>query len=103
MLNFNEYWELYATYNNISIKYKLTEILFIRNEILAPGLEGGVEQFAFSISPTSYFTFSVHKVGGACGSSVKIKIKKNIKFIYNMFNWLYLYFILIYFIQFETI
>lgn len=55
--------------NNISIKYKLTELLFIRNEILAPGFEGGVEQFAFSISPTSYFTFSVHKVGGACGNS----------------------------------
>lgn len=48
---------------------QLTGVLFTRNVILAGGFDGGLEQFAFNISPGSYFTRSVHNVGGEWGSS----------------------------------
>lgn len=56
-------------YGNI----KLTGILFKRNVIVAPGFDGGVEQFDFRMSPGSYRSRSVNKVGGECGNSAKKK------------------------------
>lgn len=50
---------------------KLTGILFKRNVIVAPGFDGGVEQFDFRMSPGSYRSRSVYRVGGECGNSAK--------------------------------
>lgn len=44
-------------------KNELTGMLFSKNAIEAPGLDGCVEQFARNISPTSYFPSSVTKFG----------------------------------------
>lgn len=44
--------------------------------MLAPGLDGGVEQLARNISPGSYFVCSVNRVGGEWGSSVGAKQKR---------------------------
>lgn len=55
---------------------QLTAMLLSRNEIDGAGFEAGVEQLAFSISPGSYLTRSVHNVGGRLGNSKREQKKK---------------------------
>lgn len=50
-------------------------MLFNKNAIEAPGLDGCVEQFARNISPTSYFPSSVTRFGWECGNSEKKRKK----------------------------